>query len=290
MRRPLAPAELYPAGVPGVFTRTIELATGVRVRLAESGPADGAPVILLHGWGASLYMYRHALAMLPAYGCRVIAMDLRGYGLSDRPHARGSYSLAAYVADLDALFDTLRIRRAALVGQSMGGGLALRYAQRRPGRVPRLVLINPTGLVPIPWVYVMRAIPPAAMRLLGHRAVPRWLIGFILRRIAYGDPARVTERDIDEYWSPTQIPGYAHAVRAAIAEFNWVPLAAEEAKEMAVPSVVILGTQDRLVRNARGAAERMTGARVYGVVGGHCVHEEHPDRVYEIVGEFVQSS
>jgi pimeloyl-ACP methyl ester carboxylesterase len=220
---------------------------------------------------------------------RAIAVDLRGYGLSDRPRTRGAYSLAAYIADLDALFDVLGIRRAALIGQSMGGGLALRYAQRRPGRVTRLVLINPTGLVAIGWVWVVRVVPPLAMRLLGRRAVPRWLVEFILRRIAYGDPARVSERDVDEYWGPTQISGYVHAVRASISEFNWSPLTADEARELAVPTLVVLGTVDRVVRGAEGAARRLHGSTVYCVVGGHCVHEEHPGPVYDLVARFVTS-
>src|SRR3954470_2496741 len=134
MHSPLPPSELYPAHNAEITTRFVELSTGIRVRVAESGPSDGTPVLLLHGWGASIYMYRHALALLPPHGIRAIAVDSRGFGLSDHPRARGSYSLAAHVADLDALFDALRLRRAALVGQSMGGGLALRYAQRRPGR------------------------------------------------------------------------------------------------------------------------------------------------------------
>jgi pimeloyl-ACP methyl ester carboxylesterase len=128
------------------------------------------------------------------------------------------------------------------------------------------------------------------MRVLGHRAVPRWLVGFILRRIAYGDPRRVTERDIDEYWAPTQISGYVHAVRASISEFDWRPLTQREAKDLAVPTTVLLGTLDRVVRGAEPAARRLNGATVYCVVGGHCVHEEYPGAVYDIIGRELTSS
>jgi pimeloyl-ACP methyl ester carboxylesterase len=289
MARPLTPDEMYPAGIAGISSRFVSLSTDVRIRIVESGPSNGEPVLLIHGWGASLYMYRHALAMLPLHGFRAIAVDLRGYGLSDRPTTRGAYSLTAYIADLDALFDTLGVRRAAVIAQSMGGGLALRYAQRRPGRLTKLVLVNPTNLVRIAWVFLMRVMPPLIMRALGRRAIPRWLVRFILERIAYGDPARVSDRDVDEYWAPTQIAGYVHAIRAAISEFNWSPLTPAEARELAVPSLVILGTQDRLVTNARPAAERLHDARVLSVVGGHCVHEEHPEAVYDIVTEFLKS-
>jgi pimeloyl-ACP methyl ester carboxylesterase len=176
------------------------------------------------------------------------------------------------------------------MGQSMGGGLALRYAQRRPGRVSKLVLVNPSGLISIGWVYLVRVVPPFLMRLLGKRAIPRRMIKFILERIAYGDPGRVSDRDIDEYWAPTQIPGYTNAVRSTIAEFNWTPLSPLEAREFEVPTLVVLGTEDRVVRNARRAAERLKGSVVQNVVGGHCVHEEHPEAVYDLISAFVQSS
>lgn len=285
--RPLSPAELYPAGVPGVATRIVALSTGVHVRVAESGPPGGKPVVMLHGWGASLYMFRHALALLPAFGIRAIAVDLRGYGLSDHPRTHGAYSLESYLGDLNALLDALGLERTALMGQSMGGGIALRYSLNKPSRVTRLVLINPVGLVPIGWVRVLRLVPRRVMEALGARAIPRWLIGFILRHIAYGDASLVTARDVDENWAPTQVKGFAHAVRDGITEFSWAPVSAGDAATLARESLVILGTQDRVVRNARAAAERLQGSRVLSMSGGHCVHEEHPAEVYEAVGEFL---
>src|SRR5215218_208678 len=107
---------MYPAFAPQIAVRSMQLRSGVRLRIAESGPADGTPIVMLHGWGASLYMYRHALERFPKHGLRAIAVDLRGYGLSEKPKARDSYSLTAYCDDLDALFDGLELPRAALVG------------------------------------------------------------------------------------------------------------------------------------------------------------------------------
>ena len=66
-------------------------------------------------------------------------------------------------------------------------------------------------------------------RVVHERVVPRSLVALILRHLAYGDASRVTERDIDEYWAPTQLPGYVHAAHAALREFDWRPLTAAEA-------------------------------------------------------------
>jgi pimeloyl-ACP methyl ester carboxylesterase len=296
--RPLAPDSLFPAGVPDITTRFISLSTGIRMRVAERVDGDGQrergrqlpAVVMLHGWGGSLYMFRHALDLLPTYGVRPIAADLRGYGLSDKPLARDSYSLNNYCADVDALLDSLSVTRVTLVGQSMGGGLALRYALRRPERISKLVLINPTGLVPLKFLKFLVRPPRALLGAIGGRLVPRWLVEVILRRLAYGNAALVTERDIDEYWAPTQLPGFTHAVSAAIREFDWRPLSPAEAASLAVPSVVILGTRDRLVRNTPESAERLRGSLVHSMDGGHCVHEERPREACEIIGQFACDS
>jgi pimeloyl-ACP methyl ester carboxylesterase len=288
MGRPLQPDQLYPAGVAGVSARFITLSTGVRVRVAERGPPDGRPVLMLHGWGASLYMYRHAFDMLPPHGVRAIAVDLRGYGLSDKPRDTGSYSLDAYIQDLHALLEALGLPRVVLIGQSMGGGLALRYTLRHPERVSRLVLINPTALVSVAYATILSGAPRAVVRALHTRLVPRWLIAFILRRIAFRHAARVTRRDVDEYWAATQLDGFMDAAHGGLAEFDWRPVSDAEAAALSVPTLVILGSRDRLVRNARRRAERLNGAVVKVLEGGHSVNEEFPDEVYGLVSDFIR--
>ncbi|HXD48769.1 MAG TPA: alpha/beta fold hydrolase [Gemmatimonadaceae bacterium] len=289
MPTPLPPDRIYPAGVSGVSVRFIELSSGVRARVAFAGPHDGTPVVLLHGWAACVYLFRHGLERLPASGIRAIAVDLRGFGLTDKPTARSAYSIDAYCADLDALLDALQLRDAVFVGQSMGGGLLLRYAQGHGERMRGMVLINPSGLVRIPLLSLGRAVPRPIVAALGKRAMPRWVVRSILRRFAYADPHRVTQRDVDEYWAPTQLDGFVSAARSALSEFDWKPLTDEEAASMAVSSVVILGRKDRLVRNAEDAARRLANSTVHLLDGAHCVNEELPDVVYDLVGRFTRS-
>jgi pimeloyl-ACP methyl ester carboxylesterase len=289
MTPPLSPDQLFPAHSTDIEQRFVELPSGIRLRIAEAGPPDGDPVVLVHGWGASLYMYRHALDALPRLGKRTVAVDLRGFGLSSRVPRRGAYSLDEYIADLLSLLDLLELSRPALVGQSMGGGLALRFALRHEARVSRLVLINPSSLVPLRFLPVVRTLPRAVVAALGARLVPRWAVAFTLRRVAYGDANVVTEQDVDEYWSPTQLPGYTAAARSALSDFDWSVVSDAEALALAVPTLVMLGKSDRLIANNEHAARRLSGAQVRSLTGGHCVHEENPREAYRVIGEFLDA-
>ena len=289
MTRPLSPDEMYPAGIPSIVVRHVRLASGVEARVLESGPAEGEPAVLLHGWGASSYTFRHALALLPRRGIRTIAVDLRGFGLSDKPMRRGAYALDGYLRDLGSVLDELSLGRAALIGHSMGGGIALHFALRHPTRVTRLALINPVGLVPVRILGVARTSPRWLFRVFDGRMTPRVMIRFILRHIAYANGGLVTRDVVDEYWSPTQLPGFGYAARAAVDEFDWTPIGESSVRGLAVPCVVILGDADRLVRDASDAAKRLTGAAVHEFPGGHCVHEEDPARVYQVIASFVRN-
>ena len=123
---------------------------------------------------------------------------------------------------------------------------------------------------------------------IGTALVPRWAIGWILRHIAYSQPSLVTESDVDEYWAPTQLAGYVHASRAALSEFDWRIVSDEEASSLSVPTLVILGEKDRLLRTSNEQAARLSGARVERMAGGHCPHEEDPGFVYEMLADFIR--
>lgn len=115
------------------------LRTGIRVRLAEHGAADGAPIVFLHGWPDSWFSFSRVLRLLPKTS-RAVAFDQRGFGESD--HVDLGYSLPALAADAVALLDVLDIERAAIVGHSYGSFVAREVAIAHPQRVISLVLIG----------------------------------------------------------------------------------------------------------------------------------------------------
>jgi pimeloyl-ACP methyl ester carboxylesterase len=117
---------------------TVRLATGPRLRYAESGDAGGAPVVLLHGWPDSCFSWSKVMPHLARH--RVLALDQRGFGDSERPAS--GYAIDDFASDVAAFLDALSIGRAAVVGHSFGSLVARRVALAHPERVSKLVLIG----------------------------------------------------------------------------------------------------------------------------------------------------
>jgi rifampin ADP-ribosylating transferase len=96
----------------------VGLATGVSVPYVSAGPADAAPVVLLHAWGESRRSFDRLLPLLPRT-IHSVAMDLRGHGDADKPAA--GYSLAEVAADVTAFMDAAGVPHAVMLGSSSGG-------------------------------------------------------------------------------------------------------------------------------------------------------------------------
>ena len=120
---------------------------GISLHVEDHG--SGKPVLLLHGWPDSSYLWRHQIPFLVANGFRAIAPDLRGFGRSDRPEGVAAYSLKNAVADAVGIFDALGIDAADIVAHDWGAGVAWLTATARPNRVRRLVVLSvPHPLAP----------------------------------------------------------------------------------------------------------------------------------------------
>ena len=109
----------------------------------DDGGRGGLPVILLHSLAGSSAHWSGTLERLRPTQ-RAIALDLRGHGRSEPPK-NGDYSIAGMAGDVEAVVDTLDIRKFILVGHSMGGGMALAYAGDHPDRIAGLLLVDPIG-------------------------------------------------------------------------------------------------------------------------------------------------
>ena len=280
--RPIPDEQRYPAGTP--FHAQDRMIDGTRLRVIDSG--RGTPVVFIHGIGASLYTWRHTLPAVVNAGYRAVALDNRGFGFSE-PSARG-YRNADYVRLLVELLDSLGISSAVLVGHSMGGTIAAEVALAHPDRVRALVLIDAAGYG-VRWPGVLRI---ARWPLIGGVATTfrgRWFTERILRA-TFADPAKVTEADVDQYYAPVPQPGFGRALRGVLREFRFDSLGGRLARVQA-PTLVLWGAADRWmpVRDgARFARELPRSELVVIERSGHNPHEESPDRVNQLLLDFLE--
>jgi haloalkane dehalogenase len=129
----------------------------LRVAWVEDGPAEGEPVLLLHGEPSWSFLYRSMLPVFAVAGLRGIAPDLVGFGRSDKPIHQEDHSYARHVEWVRFLLeDVLDLRGVTLVGQDWGGLIGLRLAAEHPDRFARIVAANtglPTGDHPMPEIW-----------------------------------------------------------------------------------------------------------------------------------------
>jgi pimeloyl-ACP methyl ester carboxylesterase len=268
---------LYPTGDPVARARDIMFGTE-RVRVVEAGPSDGFPIVLLHGWGASAYNFRGLLGPLAAAGFRAIAPDFRGHGLSDTQLPRGAWTRQAMADWVRQLCNVLDVRECVLVGQSIGGAVALDAAAALPDRVRAVVLLAPIGFTPIRRVRLARMFPWVRIP-----TTPRWIVASILRDI-YGTRGRWTEHDLDEYWIPLRRGGVVRGLLQCAREFDFTPRDPGAIRGCRI--VVRFGELDRLIPHAAamGHAVRFEGADVAVLPGvGHVPAEEIPGEIAELI-------
>jgi pimeloyl-ACP methyl ester carboxylesterase len=113
---------------------------GISLHVEEHG--SGSPVLLLHGWPDSAYLWRHQIPFLVENGFQVIAPDLRGFGRSGRPQGVGAYSLRNAVGDVVGILDAFGIGAADVVGHDWGAAVAWFAAMAHPDRVRKLVVLS----------------------------------------------------------------------------------------------------------------------------------------------------
>jgi pimeloyl-ACP methyl ester carboxylesterase len=221
---------------------------GVKINYYEAG--QGPPVILLHGFGACAYSWRY-LGPALAGDHRVFTFDLKGYGLSDKP-ADGKYAVRDQ-ADLVAEFIRTRdLHDLALIGHSMGGGVALMaYFKVRaddPARIRKLVLIDSAGYPQkLPW-FIRLAKMPLVGQVGGRLLSPRFAAYMVLRKCYYYKD-KITEEQIDTYAYYGSLPGARDAVMETAQQIMPDDIDALTAryKTIRVPVLIVWGEDDQVV-------------------------------------------
>jgi pimeloyl-ACP methyl ester carboxylesterase len=270
---------------------------GVRLHYVEAG--QGPLVLLLHGFPEFWYSWRRQIPALAAAGYRAVALDLRGYNLSDKPKGVAAYGVRTLVEDVRALITALGATRAHIVGHDWGAGIAWAFAMRYPEMLERLAVLN----------------GPHPERLLSAMRDPRqllkswymfffqlpWLPEYALARNDYAllfdvfdelPPwARLTPEEHAGYRAAFEQPGALHAAvnyyRAMLRPNAAPPLARIDAEVL-----VLWGERDPYLGSglAVPSADWVPRARVeYTPTAGHFVQHARGSWVNERLLDFLES-
>ena len=277
----LSPGEMFPAGDPAYRVSFPRLRSGVRVRVVERGEPTSPPVLLVHGWGCSAYVFRRNMPVLADAGYRAIAVDLKGHGLSDKPVAPDEYTIESLVEHLVDILDALRLERPALAGHSLGGSLIYHFASTHQHRALCLGMLSPVGLSGVPLMWLYRGVTPQLLTPILQQIKPRLIVKLALMRV-YGKRGHFTERDVEEFLAPSQFPEYSLAVRELLHHYDWN---AAENRRLAVvdlPAAGIWGSLDHLMPKDGMEIYTRLIPRVTLVEipeAGHLITEETPAEV-----------
>ncbi len=240
----------------------------------------GVPIVLLHGFGTCAFLWRYVAPMIAEAGHTAYAIDLLGHGESDRP-LDADFSIAAQAEYLDAAMTALRIARGVLVGNDLGGDVALRLAATRGDRVDQLVLINTPAFGGLPArdiTSTQRNTARFAFRLTRGMLGAAPLLQEVLRG-SVAKPEHMPTRLVARYLAPfAGEDGVSHLLRLAAAirsdDVNDLDLA-----NVLAPTLVIRSDEDGWIDAivAEQLAANIPNARLSRIAGvGRLVAEENP--------------
>ncbi len=268
---------------------------GDRIAYREAGA--GPPLLLIHGMAGSSATWRAIIPQLSTK-YRVIAPDLLGHGMSAKP--RGDYSLGAFAVFLRDLLDELGVARATVVGQSLGGGIAMQFVYQHREYCERLALIGSGGLGPdlSPMLRVLSApgaelvlpvVAPQSVLNLGNK-LGSWLTSAGIQAPRAGQMWQAYSSLSD----PAARQAFLRTLRSVVDHRGQAVSALNKLHlTECLPVVLIWGDNDRIipVAHAYAAHDALVGSRLEVLEGiGHFPHVEAPTAVADILENFIATT
>jgi pimeloyl-ACP methyl ester carboxylesterase len=264
--------------------------------------ANGKTVLLLHGKNFNGYYWKGVIPFLQQAGFRVVVPDQVGWGKSDKPNIHYSFHLLA--ANTRQLLDTLGIRQAIVLGHSMGGMLATRFALMYPHMVERLIYENPIGLEDYKTFVPYRSVDaqyaselkatPESLRQYQQSYYPQWKLEY--------------NQYVTAQYDALQIPNFNQATWASALTYQMIyeqPVV-YEFKNITAPTLIIIGQEDRTVVGkgllgkpvadrhgnypplGRWLQQQIKGSSLVALPGvGHIPHIQAPESFQKAVLQFI---
>ncbi len=292
--------------------------SGYRIHYVDEGPKDGQVVFLMHGQPSWSYLYRHMIPLLSEAGYRVIAPDNVGFGRSDKPVDWSSHSYQMHVDIMSDFVDAVDLENATLFAQDWGGLIGLRVVEQRPDRFSRIMLSNTTlpaaegiqGWLGYPlfrmsvwnegdvqeldfdgeefsfatWVAYARTSDKFDFSVLFQNGTTRKLSDAELAGYAAPFPTEETMAGVRMF--PTLVASQLRQNQAILDDFyaNWDK-----------PLITAFGTDDALMAGRdKDWQERVPGAegQAHALVegGAHFIQEDKPEKLVELLDQFIKSN
>lgn len=271
--------------------RTVSV-DGQRIAYLDAG--RGSPVILIHGFGGSMWQWEYQQKTLAARH-RVVTLDLLGSGLSDKPDIE--YRPDQLVASFRGFMDAVGIQKAALVGNSMGGGLAIGMALSHPERVDRLVLISgfPDRVAErLTSPLIKRALEtraPAWLVILGNWLFGKWTMETVLKEIVF-DHSQLTPAVLDRSNRNRRRPGLIPPILAiGRALPQWEEGYAKRFGALRQQTLILWGEEDRVfpAQVGRDLQTMIPGSTLALIPkAGHIPQWERPQDVNPLIIAFLE--
>lgn len=249
----------------------------------------GEPILLIHGFGGSTYTWRKVMPAL-AESHRVVAIDLSGFGYTQRPKSPASYTREGQEKLVLGVMDALGIDRAHVFGHSYGGGLSLFMASRHPERFRSLVLVDSSA----PTYANDRRNRAAAFRPLNSLFLRSFALrpGMIRKGLerSYHDDSQVTPELVQAYLDRVRIEGVGDAFYGLTAPVRG-PEERVDLTKIDVPALVLWGAHDELISPAAGRRSAQLlpqGEFVLFAKSGHLPMEEEPEELLRVVLPFLE--
>lgn len=260
-------------------------AQGLRVRFHESGA--GKPLVLVHGFLGDRHVFDDVLVDL-ARTFRVIAIDLPGFGESEKPNPeKFAYDCDAFAEALLDVLAALGLSRTSVAGHGLGGAIALTLSAHHPAVVENLILIDPLIYEAQRAALLELSTLPLVGRLLFKQVYGRGAFRSFFQH--YGELSQVPTARIDRRFALFGTPAARESAHRTL-------LASKDTRKLRAllpriraRTLVVWGREDTQtpVREARNLARQLSGARLEVMACGHYPHEEKPAEFAEVIRRFL---